>query len=124
MKKLDRKRAHKRSTRLTKMLRSTAAASVLEFDQTLSLSGFAWHALLVLSNLRYLKISLVLRRSPDITMHNGNQSQIHTHTYIHATRRQHTEHHLRTSFAGLAVSASALDLTIPNKPTPRSLFAT
>ena len=44
------------------MLRSTAAASVLEFDQTLSLSGFAWHALLVLSNLRYLKISLVLRR--------------------------------------------------------------
>ena len=105
------------------MLRSTAAASVLEFDQKLSLSGFAWHALLVLSNLRYLKISLVLRRSPDITMHNGNQSQIHTHI-IHATRRQHTEHHLRTSFAGLAVSASALDLTIPNKPTPRSLFAT
>ena len=34
---VDRKRAHKRSTRLTKMLRSTAAASVLEFDQTLSL---------------------------------------------------------------------------------------
>ena len=35
---VDRKRVHKRSTRLTKMHRSTAAASVLEFDQTLSLS--------------------------------------------------------------------------------------
>ena len=85
---VDRKRAHKRSTRLTKMLRSTAAASVLEFDQTLSLSGFAWHALLVLSNLRYLNISLVLLRSPDITMHNGNQSQIHTH--IHTCNKKTT----------------------------------
>ena len=65
------------------MLRSTAAASVLEFDQTLSLSlsRFAWHAFLVLSNLRYLKISLALPISSDITMHNGIQSQTHTHTY-------------------------------------------
>ena len=35
---VDRKTALKRSISLTKMLRSTAAASVLEFDQTLSLS--------------------------------------------------------------------------------------
>ena len=40
------------------------------------------------------------------------------------TRRQHTEHHLRTSFAGLVDSASVLDLTVPSKPNPRSLFAT
>ena len=63
------------------MLRSTAAASVLEFDQTLSLSGFAWHAFLVLSNFRYLKILLALPRIPDLTMHNGIQSQTYTHTY-------------------------------------------
>ena len=112
------------------MLRSTGAASVLEFDQMLSLSlslslshGFAWHAFLVLSNLRYLKIPLALQRTTDITMHNGTSKRsTHTHTYMQT--RRHTEHHLRTSFAGLVVSASALDLTIPNKPTPRSLFAT
>ena len=104
------------------MLRSTGAASVLEFDQmlSLSLSGFAWHAFLVLSNLRYLKISLALQRSPDITTHNGT-SKRNTHTYIHANKKTTPQ---RTSFAGLVVSASALDLTIPNKPTPRSLFAT
>ena len=73
------------------MLRSTGAASVLGFHQTfslsLSLSGFAWHAFLVLSNLRYLKISLAPRRSPDITMHDGTQSQTHIHTYIHSNKK-------------------------------------
>ena len=96
------------------MLRSTAAASVLEFDQTLSLS--------LSQDLLGMHISLALPRSPDITMYNGIQSR--THTYTHATRRQHTDHHLRTSFAGLLVSASVLDLTVPNKPTPCSSFAT
>ena len=92
------KQAHKGTI---KMLRSTAAASVFVFDQTRSLSGFAWHAFLVLSNFRYLKISLALPRTPFITIHNGIQSQIHTHiVYIHATRRQHTEHHQRTAFVG------------------------
>ena len=72
------------------MLRSTGAASVLEFDQmlSLSLSGFAWHAFLVLSNLRYLNISLALQRSPDITMHNGTSKRnVHAHTYIHANKK-------------------------------------
>ena len=81
---------------------------MLEFDHmlSLSLSGFAWHAFLVLSNLGYLKISLALQRSPDITMHNGTSGRnTHTHTYTQK-RRQHTEHHLRTSYhAGLVVSA-------------------
>ena len=125
--------------------------SVLEFDQmlslslslslfsfslslslspslSLSLSGFTWHVFLVLSNLRYQKISVALQRSPDITMHNDTSKRnTHTHTHTHTymqTRRQHTEHHLRTSFAGLVVSASALDLTIPSKPTTCSLLAT
>ena len=56
---------------------------MLEFDQmlSLSLSGFAWHAFLVQSNLKYLKISLALQRSPDITMHNGTSKRnTHTHT--------------------------------------------
>ena len=78
------------------MLISTAAASVLEFDQSLSLSlslslsslsGFAWHAFLVLSNLRYLKIPLALQRTTDITMHNGT-SKRNTHTHIHTCKQK------------------------------------
>ena len=92
---VDCKTAHKKSRRLTKMLRSTAATSVLELDQTPSIT-------ICLANISgsdqlkiFLKISLALQRSLDITMHNGTQIQTHTHTYMQ-TRRQHTEHHVIT----------------------------
>ena len=82
---------------------------MLEFDQTLSLSGFAWHALLVLSNLRYLKISLVLRRSHDITMHNGNQSQIHTHIHTCNKKTTHRASSLHEAFYLMPFSFDVLN---------------
>ena len=83
-----------------------------------------WHASLVLSNFRDVKVSLKLHRSPDVTIHITVPK--HTHTYIHANKK--TTHRASAnsncSLAGLVVSASAQYLTVPNKPTPRSLFAT
>ena len=65
------------------MLKSTAAPSVLEFNQTLSFSQD-----LLGTHTRYIKISLKLPRSPDITMDNGIQSQTHPHTHIHTCMQQ------------------------------------